>query len=81
MSVCLPQGVLHNPKNDKRTTAGVFHVTEGGLPVSHDKKAVPMVPPPPSIFLSRVCMLHMCACVRLCKPFAVFGMPATPLES
>jgi phosphoenolpyruvate carboxykinase (diphosphate) len=35
------QGVLHNPKSDRRTTEGVFHVTEGGLPVPDDKKAVP----------------------------------------
>jgi len=34
-------GVLHNPKNDKRTTAGTFHVAEGGLPIAGDKKAVP----------------------------------------
>jgi hypothetical protein len=35
------QGVLHNPKNDRRTTQGVFHVAEGGLPVPADKKSVP----------------------------------------
>ncbi len=35
------QGVLHNPKSDRRTTEGIFHVTEGGLPVPDDKKAVP----------------------------------------
>ncbi len=35
------QGILHNPKNDRRTTAGVFHVAEGGLPVPWDKKSVP----------------------------------------
>jgi phosphoenolpyruvate carboxykinase (diphosphate) len=35
------QGVLHNPAKDKRTTAGVFHVAEGGLPIPDDKKAVP----------------------------------------
>ncbi|MEM0966991.1 MAG: hypothetical protein AAGJ81_12650 [Verrucomicrobiota bacterium] len=35
------QGVLHNPKSDRRTTAGVFHVTDWGLPVAADKKAVP----------------------------------------
>ena len=35
------QGVLHNPKSDRRTTEGIFHVTEGGLPVPADKKAVP----------------------------------------
>ena len=36
------QGVLHNPKSDRRTTAGVFHIVEGGLPVPADKKAVPV---------------------------------------
>ena len=35
------QGVLHNPLNDRRTTKGVFHIAEGGLPVPSDKKAVP----------------------------------------
>ena len=35
------QGVLHNPKSDRRTTQGIFHVAEGGLPVPDDKKAVP----------------------------------------
>ncbi len=35
------QGVLHNPKSDRRTTQGIFHVTEGGLPVPDDKKVVP----------------------------------------
>lgn len=35
------QGVCHNPLHDRRTTKGVFHVTEGGLPVPADKKAVP----------------------------------------
>ena len=35
------QGVLHNPVNDRRTTQGVFHVAEGGLPVPDDKLAVP----------------------------------------
>ncbi|BET65378.1 hypothetical protein ASA1KI_02960 [Opitutales bacterium ASA1] len=35
------QGVLHNPEKDRRTTEGVFHVTEGGLPIPADKKAVP----------------------------------------
>ncbi|MDC7220131.1 MAG: hypothetical protein PQJ59_09335 [Spirochaetales bacterium] len=37
----IKQGVLHNPKNDKRTTKGSFHVAEGGLPIPFDKKAVP----------------------------------------
>ncbi len=35
------QGVLHNPASDRRTTEGSFHVTEGGLPIPGDKKAVP----------------------------------------
>lgn len=37
------QGVLHNPKSDRRTTAGVFHVADFGLPVPGDKLAVPLV--------------------------------------
>lgn len=36
------QGVLHNPKNDRRTTTGVFHIVEGGLPIPADKRAVPV---------------------------------------
>jgi len=35
------QGVLHNPASDRRTTQGLFHVSEGGLPIPGDKKAVP----------------------------------------
>lgn len=35
------QGVLHNPASDRRTTKGLFHVCEGGLPIPGDKKAVP----------------------------------------
>ena len=34
-------GVLHNPKSDRRTTQGIFHVAEGGLPVPDDKIGVP----------------------------------------
>jgi hypothetical protein len=37
----VPQGVLHNPKSDRRTTEGLFHIAEGGLPVPADKAAVP----------------------------------------
>ncbi|GGL43374.1 hypothetical protein H9L10_07420 [Phycicoccus endophyticus] len=37
----LANGVLHNPANDRRTTAGVFHIAEGGLPIQDDKLAVP----------------------------------------
>jgi len=39
----IKQGVLHNPKSDRRTTKGVFHVAEGGLPIPNDKKAVPKI--------------------------------------
>ncbi len=35
-------GVLHNPAKDRRTTEGVFHIAEGGLPIPEDKKAVPL---------------------------------------
>jgi hypothetical protein len=35
------QGVLHNPRSDRRTTHGIFHVTEGGFPVPADKIAAP----------------------------------------
>ncbi len=34
-------GVLNNPKSDRRTTAGTFHVVEGSLPIPSDKLAVP----------------------------------------
>lgn len=34
-------GVLNNPRHDRRTTKGTFHVVEGGLPIPNDKKAVP----------------------------------------
>jgi len=39
----LLQGVLHNPKSDRRTTKGVFHIAAGGLPVPADKLEVPVV--------------------------------------
>ncbi|RRD48724.1 hypothetical protein [Arachnia propionica] len=37
----LANGILHNPVNDRRTTKGVFHIAEGGLPIQDDKLAVP----------------------------------------
>ena len=37
------QGVLHNPTSDRRTTQGLFHIAEGGLPVPADKPAVPRI--------------------------------------
>ncbi|MCT3010458.1 hypothetical protein EFN05_00015, partial [Propionibacterium freudenreichii] len=36
----LVNGVLHNPKHDRRTTAGVFHISTGGLPIPQDKVEV-----------------------------------------
>ena len=58
----LANGVLHNPKTDRRTTQGTFHVAEGGLPIAGDKRAVPkavfmnlfraaLAPPPESLLL------------------------------
>ncbi|MGR9116649.1 MAG: hypothetical protein ACU85E_12860 [Gammaproteobacteria bacterium] len=38
----IQQGVLHNPRNDRRTTKGVFHIVAGGLPVPADKNEVPV---------------------------------------
>ena len=37
----IKQGVLHNPKHDRRTTKGSFHIVAGGLPVPVDKIEVP----------------------------------------
>ncbi len=37
----LINGVLHNPRSDRRTTKGTFHITDTGLPVPADKIAVP----------------------------------------
>src|SRR5687768_12480269 len=34
-------GVLHNPRSDRRTSIGTFHIAAGGLPVPADKREVP----------------------------------------
>ena len=39
----IKQGVLHNPRSDKRTTEGTFHIAEGSFPVPIDKKEVPKI--------------------------------------
>jgi phosphoenolpyruvate carboxykinase (diphosphate) len=39
----LKQGILNNPKHDRRTTKGTFHIVRGGLPVPTDKKEVPKI--------------------------------------
>jgi hypothetical protein len=38
----VPQGILHNPHSDRRTTKGVFHIAEGGFPIPADKVGVPI---------------------------------------
>lgn len=37
----IKQGILNNPKNDRRTTKGSFHIVEGDLAIPYDKKEVP----------------------------------------
>ena len=37
----IKQGILNNPKHDRRTTEGSFHIVEGGLAIPFDKKSVP----------------------------------------
>lgn len=39
----IKQGVLNNPRNDRRTTKGSFHIVEGSMKVPFDKKEVPKV--------------------------------------
>jgi hypothetical protein len=39
----LGNGVAHNPASDRRTTKGVFHVADAGLPVPADKVRVPLI--------------------------------------
>ncbi|QDS90718.1 hypothetical protein EC9_49340 [Rosistilla ulvae] len=34
-------GVLHNPRFDRRTTAGTFHIVEGGPAIAGSKRTVP----------------------------------------
>jgi hypothetical protein len=58
----VPQGVLHNPASDRRTTHGLFHIAEGGFPVPADKVRVPKrafaalweaaLRPPPDVMLA-----------------------------
>jgi hypothetical protein len=59
------QGVLHNPASDRRTTEGSFHITEGGLPIPGDKKAVP-----------KQTFAHMLACA-LNPPEKLLTIPFT----
>ena len=65
----LLQGVLHNPKNDRRTTKGVFHIAAGGLPVPADKLEVP------------VAVFGALLKEALDPPQALLELPATSEES
>jgi hypothetical protein len=68
------QGVLHNPKSDRRTTKGVFHVTEDGLPIPNDKKAVPRLA---AARLLEIALKPPAEAMRL--PFTAYT--ETPVES
>ncbi|MEX1045731.1 MAG: hypothetical protein WEC73_06345 [Chthoniobacterales bacterium] len=88
------QGVLHNPKSDRRTTQGIFHVTEGGLPVPDDKKAVPAAvfgrllkaafEPPPELrrlpFTSTLPEPAECFVSLLLRPVVCPGVPGVSPE-
>ena len=90
----LVNGVLHNPRNDRRTTAGVFHVAEGGLPVPDDKKSVPRevfarllaraLEPPRSLMALPVTSTQEqpaeCFVSLLLRPLVVVGVPGQTRE-
>ena len=78
-------GVLHNPRNDRRTTKGTFHVAEGGLPVPADKKAVPKrtfaellriaTNPPPEACCLPFSPETRCVVSLLLRPLVAPGVP------
>jgi hypothetical protein len=90
----LRNGVLHNPANDRRTTAGVFHIAEGGLPVPDDKLAVPKLtfskllamafnPPPESMqlpFTAGEAVPARCIVSLLLRPLVVPAVPGFTTE-
>ena len=83
------QGVLHNPKSDRRTTKGVFHIAEGGAPIPDDKLAVPkeafarllslaLLPPPESLtipFTSTQAVPAECFVSLLLRPMVCPEVP------
>jgi hypothetical protein len=85
----LRNGVLHNPANDRRTTQGVFHIAEGGLPVPDDKLVVPAnvfvqllaraVKPPPELcrlpYTAGRSKEKACFVSLLLRPLVVPGVP------
>ncbi|MCW3159561.1 hypothetical protein [Micropruina sonneratiae] len=90
----LANGVLHNPANDRRTTAGVFHIAEGGLPINDDKIAVPKAVfarllteafKPPEVdlvlpYLSRTDHPAACFVSLLLRPLVSPGVPGYATE-
>ena len=90
----LANGVLHNPRSDRRTTAGVFHIAEGGLPIPDDKKAVPrevfamlleraLTPPAAALELpitSTQEATASCFVSLLMRPLVVVGVPGHTRE-
>jgi hypothetical protein len=90
----LRNGVLHNPANDRRTTAGVFHIAEGGLPIPDDKLAVPkltfskllalaLTPPPESLqlpFTAGEAAPALCFVSLLLRPLVVPAVPGFTTE-
>ena len=90
----LRNGVLHNPASDRRTTAGVFHVAEGGMPVPDDKLSVPkvafarllglaMAPPEESLrlpFTANESARAACFVSLLLRPLVVPAVPGFTTE-
>ena len=90
----LANGVLHNPRNDRRTTAGVFHIAEGGLPIPDDKLAVPrevfaalldraLTPPPAALELPITSTQDepaACFVSLLLRPLVTVGVPGHTRE-
>ena len=90
----LSQGVLHNPKSDRRTTQGTFHIAEGGLPVPDDKVAVPkrafgrllqlaLTPPPAMLqlpFTSAQAQRAECFVSLLLRPVVCPAVPGVTTE-
>jgi phosphoenolpyruvate carboxykinase (diphosphate) len=60
--------VLHNPKSDRRTTQGIFHVTEGGLPIPDDKLGVPKI------------TFAKCSALALNPPREIMRLPFTATQ-
>jgi len=87
-------GVLHNPRSDRRTTQGTFHVADAGLPVPADKIAVPLstfialfneaFKPPAELamlpYTARYANPAHLFCSLLLRPLVCPPVPADPVE-